>query len=537
MTSKQKVAIAHTGAHLGSWVPLSIAKAIWNRRLLCLLVWLLLTAATFFIVNRLPPVYKAETSILIESQRIPENFVSATVAPDLQDRLNAISDQILSYSRLTELTRRFDLYRGEREHKTPEEIVDQMRSDIKIKADPTVLGAAGRPGAFQISYQGPDPVVVAHVAQQIGSFFIDENVRERSIEAEGTSEFLESQLAEAKKRLEEQEAMLSQFKLAHNGELPEQENALIASSGQIKTELSGIQDSINRAEQNKAVLTASLSDAQMSEATLAKMLDQRAPVSGSAAHGQPISPSQTESERLQEQLSTLQARYGDEYPDVRHVKEQLEEARQTEKKMATSDKKASTSQNLEQASAVTLVNTSRTDPQGFEVLLTDRARIANLKAQIEAADAEITNLEKQRNSIFHDLGALESHIRQLPVREQQLASVTRDYETTKAAYKSLLDKKLSADVATDMEKRQKAERFVMLDPARVPQKPIKPNRPMLCGIGCIAALAIAILLAVGLEFRTQVFLGEWELPPSIEILGRIPVLALSAEPRDGAGRT
>jgi succinoglycan biosynthesis transport protein ExoP len=533
MTTKQDRISAIGGQQLGGLSPLSIAKAIWNHRFIGIVVWLLLMAAVVLIVRRLPSVYRAETSILVESQRIPETYVSATVAPNLQDRLNAISDQILSYSRLSDLIQRFDLYRKERRHRTMEEIVDMMRSDIKITADKSALGSDGHPAAFQISYQGPNPETVAQVAQQIGSFFIDENVRERSIEAEGTSQFLESQLAEAKRRLEEQEAMLSRYKLEHSGELPEQENALLASSGQMKTELTGIQDALNRAQQNKTMLQASLSDARMAEAAFGQMLKQAAPVPAGGTAVQADFPPQTESERLEAQLAVLRGRYGDEYPDVRHLKEQLAQARAAEKKMALSPAKPPAAGNPGQASAAALVQTSHSSPQSLQTLIASKSRITDLTAQIAAANTEIASLEKQRQGILRDLSALESHIAELPVREQQLASVTRDYETTKAAYQSLLDKKLSADVAADMEKRQKAERFVMLDAARVPQKPIKPKRELLDAGGCIAALAVAILLALGLELRKGVLLGEWEIPSSVTILGRIPVMALAAPAEEG----
>jgi len=517
-------------SQLGSFAPLSIAKAVWNHRFLCLAVWLLLTAATVLIVHRLPSVYRAETTILVESQRIPENYVSPTVTPSLQDRLNAISDQILSYSRLMELIERFDLYHQERQHMTPEEIVDKMRSDIKITADRATLGSSGHPAAFRISYQGSNPTLVAEVAQQIGNFFIDENVRERSIEAEGTSEFLESQLADAKKRLEQQEAMLSRFKLEHNGELPEQENALLASAGQLKTELSGVQDAINRAQQNKTVLMASLSDAQMAQAAYTQLLQQSAPVAVSPS--QPVAAGPTEVERLQAQLADLRTRYGDQYPDVRHLKEQLEQAREAEKKMAASHAKPA-AETPGQAPVTTLVKTTHSSPQSLQTLLASEQRITDLKAQITAVNTEIANLEKERQNILHDLAVIDSHLQALPVREQQLASVTRDYETTKAAYQSLLDKKLAADVAADMEKRQKAERFVMLDAARVPQKPIKPKRQLIDACGCAAALLLAVLLAIGLEFHKGVLLGEWEIPTSVTILGRIPAMAI-ASPENGS---
>src|SRR5215471_1191081 len=218
---------AQNGTAAISIPPLSLAKAAWNHRRLCLAVFLAVSGAVVFVVQRLPAVYRAEAAILVESQRIPEKFVSATVNPDLQDRLNVLSEQILSYTRLTELIQRYDLYHQDRTRLVREEIVEKMRADIIIKPEGS-RGGSGRPGAFRISYQGPNPIIVAQVTNQIGNFFIEENLRQREVEAVGTSQFLDSQLAEAKKRLEEQEAMLSKYKLQFNGELPEQENALIA---------------------------------------------------------------------------------------------------------------------------------------------------------------------------------------------------------------------------------------------------------------------------------------------------------------------
>ena len=523
--TEQETAGSASPSRFGGLSPLSFAKAAWNHRFLCVTAWVVFTAAIAFVVHRLPPTYRVETSILVESQRIPEKFVSATVTPDLQDRLNTLSDQVLSYPRLMALIRKFDLYPVERRNHAQEEVVDLMRSDIKIKAADSTPGHAG---SFQISYEGPNPVVITRVVQEIANFFIDENLRERQGEAEGTSEFLEGQLAEAKQRLEQQEAILSRYKMQYNGELPEQESALLASSGQTKVELTGIQDALNRAQQNKTLLEATLANAQSADATLTQMLQEGAPAPQLTLSGQgtqAVAAPQKESERLEAQLASLQMRYGDQYPDVRHLKEELERVREVERRSAASAPKVSAGEGAAQA-APPVPTGARLSPAAQQNIIASRERIADLKRQIAAVNAEIANLEKQRQSVMTDLNALELRIENLPLREQQLASVTRDYDTTQKAYQSLLDKKLSADVAADMEKRQKAERFVPLDPARVPEKPIKPKREILDAGGCFIALIISIALAVGLELRKGVMLGEWELPPSVTILGRVPEISL-----------
>jgi len=501
--------------------PLSVAKAVWDHKYLCAVLCLALTSASVYVIYRLPAVYRAETAILVESQHIPERYVSATVTPDLQDRLNVLSEQVLSASRLNAMIEKYDLYKEDRKRLVREELLAKMRSDIIIK--PSKSGVSG-PGAFRISYQGPNPVVVAQVANQIGSFFIDENIRQRASEADGTSEFLEHQMSEAKKRLEQQEGMLSQYKLAHSGELPEQENALLSTIGQTKVQLVGVQDALNRAQQNKVMLESSLSTLQVTSAPVTQMLSATPSTEPSEIAGVP--QPQKESKRLTTELAALTIRYGPQHPEVRRVKAQLQRALDAEALAGSSGSRPehgeTAAAKAPRASSVALGQIPSGAAQSPSM---NRERIDTLKVEIAAADKEIEGLNNERRSIQINLSSLEAHIENLPLREQQLASVTRDYETTKAAYQSLLDKKLAADVAADMEKRQKAERFVPLEIARVPEKPIKPKRQLLAAGAGLFALALSMALAAALEFRKGVVLGEWELPASVAILGRIPVMA------------
>lgn len=154
--------------------------------------------------------------------------------------------------------------------------------------------------------------------------------------------------------------------------------------------------------------------------------------------------------------------------------------------------------------------------------------MASLKSQIALTDREIQDLEKRRERVLHDVSELQVRMDKLPMREQQLASLTRDYEASKANYKSLLDKKMAAEMAANMERWQKAERFVMLDAARVPEKPTSPNQPVFMAGGVILSLALAAGIAFLLETRRNVFLGEWELPAGIVIVGRVPKMSVES---------
>ena len=219
---------------------------------------------------------------------------------------------------------------------------------------------------------------------------------------------------------------------------------------------------------------------------------------------------------MRAKIGALRLRYRDSHPEIQGLLQEqaaLEKAVQEEAAAsaaivpASSDKKASP--------APPMLNSDPT-------LVTEKEKVASLKSQIALTDREIEDLEKRRERVLRDVGSVQSRMDKLPMREQQLASLTRDYEASKANYKSLLDKKLAAEMAANMERWQKAERFVMLDVARVPEKPTSPNRPVFMAGGVLLSLALAAGVAFLLEARRNVFLGEWELPAGTVVVGRIP---------------
>src|SRR6266404_5930135 len=204
---------------------LSIVRMIWKRRFLALFTTAVLSGAALTAVYLWPANYRAEALILVDSQKIPEKFVSPTVSAELQDRLATISQRILSNTRLQKIIQSFKLYETERKTHVEEEILEMMRNDIKVT--PEKGWAQNRPGAFRVSYEGRSPAVVAAVANQLSNLFIEENLRAREVEADGTSDFMKSQLEGARKSLDEQEAKVSKFKQMYAGELPQQESALV----------------------------------------------------------------------------------------------------------------------------------------------------------------------------------------------------------------------------------------------------------------------------------------------------------------------
>ncbi|MGC9948447.1 MAG: Wzz/FepE/Etk N-terminal domain-containing protein [Bryobacteraceae bacterium] len=499
--------------------PRSIIRALWKWKAFIAVLWAAGIAGSLLVVCSLPRVYISDALILVESQKIPENFVVSTVQTGLEARLDELKQQVLSRERLWTLIQELNLYPALRKTRTRAETLEAMRHDIAIGLERG--WSANRPGAFRVSYRAFSPKVAAEVANRVGNFFITENLREREQEANGTSQFLESQLDTAKTNLQEQEAKLREFKTTYNGELPEQEIGMLAANGQNKAELLGIQDSIGRAQQNKLILAGSLAMAEDSVNRLRDLARRRATQDSSstlaAEPGQPAPQGpRADLERVRAKLRDLRLRYRDSYPDVQSLLQEqagLEKAVHDE---ADANAGAAAASNNKNGS--TAAPPANSDP----ALVTEKEKAASLKQQIALTDREIGELEKRRERVLRDVGAVQSRMDKLPMREQQLASLTRDYEASKANYKSLLDKKLAAEMAANMERWQKAERFVMLDVARVPEKPASPNLPVFMAGGVLLSLALAAGIAFLLETGRNVFLGEWELPAGTVVLGRVP---------------
>jgi polysaccharide biosynthesis transport protein len=475
-------------------LPLSILRTLWKRKVRIVAAWALFTLATVAVVRYLSPVYMAESVVLIDSQKIPEKFVS-TVATDLEERVAAVRQILLSGGELRNVINEFGLYQEQRKSQGEEEIFDLMRKDISITTEP--VGSGKRPGTFRIGYQGPDPAIVMRVANRLTDLYVERNLQTREGQAEGTSEFLDNQLREAKKRLDELEAVVSSYKVKHNGELPEQEESLARALSELHTQLQANMDALNRAQQTKVVQESTLSAMEASAAVQTmRTLEPVEREKGEAGVTTTSAPSRTyrkASDALEAQLAELLTKVTEEHPAAIKLRTTIETAKREEE--------------LEQS------------------------RELGLKAQIEVTEKELKDLNANQRRILRDLEGYQRRMEGFPVREQEMAQITRDYEISKTNYKSLLDKKTAVEMALDMERRQQAERFIVLDRARLPVKPLKPSRPLLYAGGSVIGLVLALLLGFIAELRQNVILGEWELKDDIPVLARLPHFEVPASPK------
>ena len=493
----------------------SVLRAAWKQKLLMATTWLVLGAAGAVVVYKWPATYFAEALILVDSQKIPDKFVASTVSTDLQDRIATISQRILSSTSLKKIIEQFDLYREERKTLFEEDILEMMRKDYSISF---VKGWVGnRPGAFRIGFRGTTPATVSQVANELANLYVSDNLKTREVQAEGTSDFLENQLQEAKKQLDQLESTVSAYKVAHNGELPQQESALSGALSRLQIQLEANRDAINRAQDSKVMLESTLRALEANVALL------QSPVDRAFGDGEPArdrdrgsTSSQKASDVLQAQIDLLKVHYTADYPLLKRLEAQLlaVKAREQESVLAA----------LPSVSGEKRAPAPASAPAG---LLQLRERLSDTQAKIVQSEKELDYRLQEQQRISREMASTQARMEKLPLREQEMAQITRDYEISKANYRSLLDKKTAAEMSTDMERRAKSERFEVADPARVPEKPISPNRPLLYTLVSLLSLVVGLAVGLGREYRHGVLLGEWELPGDLTVLGHLPVIHIT----------
>jgi len=381
---------------------------LWKGKTIILVLWVVVTAVVVAYVSRIPASYSAKATVVVISQKIPDRYVSATVNTDLQDRLAAISQQILSSTRLQKIMDDFNLYREERRLLTPEDVLEKMTKAITIEPETKVF-TGNRVGAFKVGFQGPDPTVVAGVANRISNLYVEENLRTRETEAEGTEEFIQNQLQEAKKTLDNLEAAVSKYKLEHNGELPQQQGELSATLARLQVALEANRDALNRAQQTKVTLENSLGMAEGNFSALTAALDaarsEGVTLTTTGAAPAPLATRPKKpSELLTQQIDALSARYGPTHPEMKRLRAELAATKAQEKMEDETPPSNPPAKNADVASEPSKDAPAKSDKGGgrnrnerIATISNDlqiaqaRDRVNAIKTQIQFAEKEITD--------------------------------------------------------------------------------------------------------------------------------------------------
>ncbi len=449
--------------------------------------------AGIYLALFLPRIYRSEATILVEPQSVPEKYVHATVPIDIDARIASLAQQIMSRSNLLDLIERFKLFSGpDAEGQFIDDKLDRMRKQVKVRLVEEDLGKDKRvnanASAFKVSYEDADPEKVYQVVNAMANYVIDQNLKMRELHAAGTSDFLQDELAKMRKRLEEVEAALEDYRRAHMGELPEQLQSNLTILERLQQQLNEKNQSLRDEKNRLLIVESQLKFAQQPAATSAPVL--AAPEGGAKSI-----------EGLRQLLADYETKYTENHPDVVQVKKKIEklEAEQAEARPAAPAPKA-----------------ARAGGAGRPLIEAELfGQQQGMLRNIHAVEAEIVGL---RSQIEH----YQKRVEETPKREQELLSLKRDYDNIKSTYNSVLARKLEADIALNMEKKQKGEQFRVLDPPRVANKPVSPNLRVIF----LGAVLAGLGLGAGIVFLREFFDDSVYKPDSFQARLSVPVLAV-----------
>jgi polysaccharide chain length determinant protein (PEP-CTERM system associated) len=430
-----------------------------------------------------PPQYVSQTLVIIEQQKVPEDYVKPVVNEDLGERLASMKEQILSRSRIEPIVERFNLFAGK--NMTMDDRIELTQKAIGIKPIPSARG--GMPGFF-INFRAQDAHTAQQVCGEIESLFATENLSAREQSAVGTTDFLKQQLADAKKNLDDQDAKLAAFQQKNLGRLPEQESSNSNTLQALSTQLDAATQTVSRAQQNVTFLEAMVSQQEHepagTEPGAAPVVDER----------------RTELKELIAQKQQLEALYTPEHPDVVAVN----------RKIADLQAQIARTPVLPSPVAVAQAKTA------------DSSQLIQLKAQLRGAQQSLSSAKQEQSGIEQQIRVYESRIESRPLVEEEYKQITRDHDTALQFYNSLLTKMHESSMATDLEHRQQGEQFRVMDPPNLPDSPTFPNRMVFSGGGFAAGLFLGLVISALLEYRDTALRNEMD----VYAFTKLPTLAV-----------
>jgi len=485
---------------------------ILRRRIWVVLVpFAIVSAGMAIVARKLPDRYRSEAAILVVPQQVPEAFVKSAVTTSITERLQSIQQQILSRTRLEQIIEEQNLYADLRRTGIMEDVVEKMRTDIDI--------AVFKGDAFKVSYMGSNPKTVMHVTEKLAGLFIQESLKDREVLTEGTNQFLEGQLEEARRRLQEQEKKLQDYRMKFSGQLPSQLEANLQALNNTQMQIQNVLQTIDRAATQK------LMDDRQLEALQADPSAAVGPVGSADPAGANMQVGTTAQKLAmaknvlsQQQLNGLK----DGHPDV-----------QTTQRLIRDLTKQLETESLERPVSADDTNTGLSAAERQR-----KARLDGLKLEKDQLDKNITALQAEEKRLRSVAASYQQKIDLVPARESEMVELTRDYGTLQGLYSSLLSKKEESNLATNLERRQIGEQFKLLDPARIPERPTSPNRPMLNLLGMVGGLVIGLAIVAFLEYRDASFKTDDEITRilALPVLAVVPLMESDQERTRGFKR-
>ncbi|BAN35155.1 hypothetical protein SCD_n01328 [Sulfuricella denitrificans skB26] len=490
--------------------------ALRRRKKQILTTMSILAVISVLVALLLPPVYRSSATILIEEQEIPAELVRSTITSYADQRLQVISQHVMTRANMMQIIEKYNLYPQQRQRETTEEILDRMRKDIKfnmLSAD-VIDKRSGQKTmaaiAFTLAYDGETAAGAQKVANELTTLYLNENLKSRQQKTSETSMFLSEEADRVSEHISEIETKLAVFKEKNQGRLPELTGLNMQMRDRTDSEVMEVDRQLNVLDERKIYLEGQLvqmkPNSPMMSASGERIFDsderlktlqaQYVSLSGiySANHPDVIKMRREmqalkketggdgdmqeqakQLTRMRSDLATMRDKYADDYPDVVKLKKAIAALEESHKK--------------------TVANGS--DAPKFKQ--PENPAYISMQTQLEATLSEMKTLRTKRNDLKEKMASYVSRLEQAPQVEREYLDLGRDHENSIRRYQEIKAKLMEAEVAQQMEKDSKGERFSLIDPAQLPEKPTSPNRPAILLLGMILSLGGGIAYAGVLE--------------------------------------
>ena len=491
-----------------------------------------------------PPTYQASATILIEAQEVPAELIQSTVTSFAAQRIQVISQRIMTRTKLVEIMDKYELYKDDRKRKTIEEVLGKMRRDISIDmitAD-VVDPRTGRPAvatiAFSLGFKSESPVQAQKVAGEMTTLFLNENLKSRTEKAAETYDFLTAEANRLKKEITRQETLLAEYKERNINTLPESRIVNEQALSRTEREAADINTQIQTLKERKIYLEGQL-----------PLLDPYSATGG-------VSPG-ARLDALRTEYIRLSSRYSPDHPDVTGVKREIKALERETGNYASPDDLMAQIKLLQQelATAEQIYTPEHPDVKSLKRQIAtleeelenppssaaskaipanpNNPAYVNLQTQLAAADSEIRSHTARRVQLMDKIAEYEERLLQTPKSEQEYRAISRDLNHAATRYQDIRAKQMTAEVGKAMEKERKGEKFTLIDPAVLPEEPISPNRPAIVFLSLVLALGAGVGSAAVSESMSSAVRGSKGLAALLHTapLAVIPYLPNTADTR------
>lgn len=453
-----------------------------------------------------PPTYQSKATILIEEQEVPSELIRSTITSFATQRIEVISQRVMSRSNLMDVIEKYKLYPDKRGRETTEEIHARMRKDIKVEMitadvmDPRTGKAAPATIAFTVSYEGENAEVTQKVANELTSLYLSENLKNRTEKAAETTTFLSAEAERLGQHIAELETTLANFKKTNAERLPELSNFNMQLVDRTERELVDAERDMRMLEERKFYL----------EGQLALINPQSSMFSDS---GEKVLDPESRLKMLRSQYLSVSSRYSPDHPDVIRLQSEIDGLEKQTGSVNSSSEQAKELSKLRNELSIAREKYSEDHPDVIRLaksvaMLEDSLKkrpaapetsvakekpenpaYITLSAQLESVKSDVVALKTKRTELKDKLTSYEKRLAQMPEVERAYLDLKRDYDNSVRRYQELKAKEMEAEIGQQLEKERKGERFSLLEPPQFPEKPIRPNRPAIVVLGFILSIA------------------------------------------------